>query len=70
MDTFFTQEYCDRCGGSLAGGRIMSKFNTDCICMNCKEKERTRPDYKQACDAEISEIRKGNYNFAGIGYKE
>lgn len=36
MDKFFIQESCDRCGGSLTGGRIMSMFNTDCICLDCK----------------------------------
>ncbi len=68
MDNFFSQEYCDRCGGSLKDGRIMSKYNTDCICMSCKEKETKRADYKTASDSEISEIRKGNYNYKGIGF--
>ena len=39
MDWFFTQNTCDRCGGSLSGGRIMSMLNTDCLCLACKEKE-------------------------------
>ncbi len=68
MDRFFTQTTCDRCGGSLEKGRIMSMFNTDCICMDCKKKETQRTDYKKAQDADIQEIRKGNYNFSGIGY--
>lgn len=68
MDKFFNQTTCDRCGGSLKGGRIMSMFNTDCICMKCKDNERKRPDYRKANDADIAEIRKGNYNFAGIGF--
>ncbi len=68
MDTFFTQTTCDRCGGSLANGRIMSMFNQDCICMTCKEKETKRPDYKKAVDADNEQIRQGNYNFEGIGY--
>lgn len=66
MDRFFTQTRCDRCGGSLTEGRIMSMFNTDCICMKCKEKETKQPDYKEAVEAERREIRKGNYNFRGI----
>ena len=33
-----------------------------------KEKERQRPDYREAVEAELAEIRKGNYNFKGIGY--
>jgi len=69
MDKFFTQEYCDRCGGNLEDGRIMSMFNNDCICMKCKDKERIRPDYKEAVDTDIAEIKKGNFNFEGIGLK-
>ena len=67
MDNFFTQRTCDRCGGSLEGGRTMSMFNNDCICMKCKEEETKRTDYKDAQEADISAIRNGNYNFKGIG---
>lgn len=67
MDRFFTQEKCDRCGGSLEEGRIMSMYNTDCICMKCKEEERKRPDYNKAVEADHEQIRHGNYNFSGIG---
>ena len=67
MDKFFTQKHCDRCGKSLDGGRVMSRFNTDCLCMECAEKEKDRPNYKKAVEAEIKEMRKGNYNFKGIG---
>jgi hypothetical protein len=66
MDKFFSQEFCDRCGGSLDQGRIMSMLNTDCICLACKEKEKTRSDYEEAVKAEHEEIKKGNYNYKGI----
>jgi hypothetical protein len=66
MDKFYTQKYCDRCKGSLEGGRIMSVFNTECICMDCKEKETKRPDYKDAVQAEHEAIKQGNYNYKGI----
>lgn len=66
MDRFFTQRLCDRCRGSLKEGRTMSVFNTDCICLACKEKEMARSDYDEAVKAEQEEIRKGNYNFKGI----
>jgi len=66
-DRFFTQTRCDRCGRSLAGGRTMSMFNEETICMDCAGKERERPDYKAACDAEIAAVRAGNRNFKGIG---
>ena len=70
MDSFFTQNYCDRCGGSLEGGRTMSMYNTDCICMNCKDAERARSDYKVAAQAERSQVLAGNMNYAGIGMWE
>ena len=68
MDRFFSQKHCDRCGGSLDKGRTMSMFNEDCICMECKKKEIQRADYNKAVEADHEEIRKGNYNFKGIGY--
>lgn len=67
MDRFFTQRNCDRCDGSLEKGRIMSMFNEDCICMECKDKETKDADYKKARDTEAEEVRKGNYNYKGIG---
>ena len=66
MDRFFSQKYCDRCGGSLEGGRIMSMFNEQCICMGCKDKEIKDPEYKKAVEADHDEIRKGNFNYKGI----
>ena len=66
-DRFFTTRTCDRCGRSLDGGRIMSMFNEQTICMDCSAKERERPDYKAACDAEIAAVRAGDRNFKGIG---
>jgi hypothetical protein len=68
-DKFFTQKTCDRCGGSLKAGRIMSMYNTDCICLECKHEETQRADYKAAQDAEHAEVCKGNYNFEGVGLK-
>lgn len=69
MKNFYTQKTCDRCGGSLTGGRILSMFNTDCICMECRKKERKREDYKAAQDADHEHIKRGNYNFEGIGLR-
>ncbi len=67
QDRFFTTKTCDRCGGSLAGGRTMSMFNEQTICMDCAANERTRSDYKKACDAEREAVRAGNRYFKGIG---
>jgi hypothetical protein len=69
MDKFFTQKYCDRCFGDLSGGRIMSMYNEDCICMKCKDAERKRDDYAQARDTEHEQVKNGNMNFKGIGLK-
>ncbi|MBP2028853.1 hypothetical protein J2Z35_002691 [Acetoanaerobium pronyense] len=44
----------------------MSRFNTDCICIPCSEKEKEDPDYKRAVKEELEEVKKGNYNFKGI----
>ena len=66
MDRFFTQTTCDRCGGSLSVGRIMSMLNTECLCLVCKEKETTQEDYGEAVEAERQAIRRGNFNFKGI----
>ena len=66
-DRFFTTRSCDRCGRPLDGARIMSMFNEQTICMDCSAKERERPDYKAACDAEIAAVRAGDRNFKGIG---
>jgi hypothetical protein len=67
MDRFFTQTTCDRCGGSLSGGRIMSMLNTDCLCLVCKETETAQEDYGEAVEAERQAIRRGNFNYKGIG---
>lgn len=65
-DKFFLQEHCDRCGGSLKEGRIMSMFDTSCLCIRCKEEEKKRSNYEEAVKAEHEEIKKGNYNYKGI----
>ena len=44
----------------------MSMYSTECICLDCKEKEKAREDYKQAAQAELDEVRKGNLNYKGI----
>ena len=68
-DHFFDAKRCDRCGADLSGGRIMSMFNTQVICMACSEKERQREDYQQAVQADIDAIKRGDRNFPGIGLK-
>lgn len=47
----------------------MSMYNDDCICIECKKKERMREDYGAACEADMSAVRSGNYNYKGIGWR-
>ena len=67
-DKFLTATKCDRCGGSLEHGRIMSRFDTSCLCLECERKERQHPDYRKAADAELAAVRRGDMNFPGIGW--
>lgn len=66
MDKFFTRQTCERCHKPLNGVRIMSMFNTQCICLGCAEAERKDPEYKKAVEADHAEIKKGNYNYKGL----
>lgn len=62
-----TKGLCDRCGNSHHNMTIMSMFNKDILCTNCKVAERKHPKYKEAADAEREAIKNGNRNFDGIG---
>lgn len=57
---------CERCF-TKTNITIMSMFNTQMICISCKTKEETHPDYRKACINEIKELKQGNYNYKGIG---
>ena len=57
---------CDRCGKETRI-HIMSMFNTQDICMDCKSAEEKDPRYKEAREADEAAIRGGNFNFPGIG---
>lgn len=67
-DPFFQRTHCSRCGNTLSNGRIMSMYNMDVICLACKKAETNREDYTLAVEADHEQIRKGNYNYEGIGY--
>ena len=56
------REKCDRCGGSTNNSTTMSIFNTDVICMSCKDEERKDPEYKAASLAEEEAYKKGVQN--------
>jgi ArsR family metal-binding transcriptional regulator len=57
---------CDRCGKQTRC-TIMSMFNTQTICMDCKDAEEKDPRYKAAREADEDAIRRGDFNFGGIG---
>ena len=60
------QKYCDRCN-KITIVLIMSMFNTENLCLDCKEKEEKHPDYKRAVLEEFNAVKNGDYNFKGIG---
>jgi len=57
---------CDRCDKETFSF-TMSMFNTEDICMKCKEEEKKDPRYVAAVKADEDAIRGGNFNFKGIG---
>lgn len=57
---------CERCGKETTT-TMCSMFNTETICMACKERERKHPKYAEAREAERQAVLNGDYNFAGIG---
>ena len=58
---------CHRCW-KRSTTSTMSKFNTDCICMECDDEERRHPDYAAAVQADNEAVRNGDHNFPGIGW--
>ena len=60
-------ENCQRCHKPANGVTIMSMFNTQIICIPCKDEEKENPGYSEAVRIEAEEVRKGNLNFEGVG---
>lgn len=63
----FASQICDRCHKATIA-RIMSMFNTDMICPECKEAERKHPLYGLASQKEREALQRGERNFPGIGW--
>jgi len=59
---------CQRCG-EKGNTSTMSWFNTDLICMDCSDKEKSHPKYQEAKDREHAEVKKGNLNYGGVGFE-
>lgn len=57
---------CERCGKET-NVSITSMFNTEEICVDCKQKERQHPMYETARETERQAVLNGDYNFPGIG---
>jgi len=57
---------CDRCGGD-AQTSTMSRFNTETICIPCEVKEKAHPDYAEAARVELEAVKRGDYNYPGVG---
>jgi len=57
---------CPRCGNEITAS-IVSRFSIEDICLPCSDRERAHPRYAEAVAKEEEEIRRGNFNFAGIG---
>jgi hypothetical protein len=61
----FANQTCDRCG-KKANSMSMSYLNTEECCQECLEKEKSEPDYQEAKDRELEELKKGNRNYVGL----
>ena len=69
-DKLLSATKCDRCGGPLNGGRVLSVFSGKVLCLDCKRKECKHPDYQKACDAAHAALNRGDIDFPGIGWPE
>lgn len=58
---------CDRCKKPTSA-TIMSMFNTQNLCLSCKDEEEKDPRYEAAREAEMNAIKAGDLNFKGIGW--
>ena len=60
---------CERCGDQMRTS-TMSKFNTQTICIPCASEERQAPGFEHAEAMEDAAVRRGDYNFKGVGLSE
>lgn len=57
---------CDRCYKETIV-TTMSFFDASMCCPDCIKVEKTHPQYEEAHRREVEEVKRGNYNFPGIG---
>ena len=60
-------QICARCG-KHTNVTQMSRFNTDILCPACIAEEKKHPMYALAAQKELEAVRRGDYNFFGIGW--
>jgi hypothetical protein len=58
---------CHRCG-EPSTMYTMSYLNTQLICMDCDDKEKEHPRYKDAKAEELEQVTAGNMNYKGLLY--
>ena len=59
---------CARCNTDLRTvPSTVSKFSTEWVCMDCKAREVAHPLYPAADRAELEAVRRGDFNYPGIG---
>ena len=56
---------CDRCQKETSSS-TMSWFNTQVICLQCSEDEKSNPNYDLAKKVELEHVLKGNFNYSGL----
>lgn len=57
---------CERCY-TETNVTTGSYFNRQMICLECDRKERAHPKYAEAKRIEGEAVKRGDYNFPGIG---
>jgi len=57
---------CERCYQE-AFATIMSMFNTQTVCLECKSLEEKEPRYDLARREELAACKRGDFNFKGVG---
>ena len=60
---------CHRCHEETSI-TMMSMFNTETLCSQCKTVETKHPKYDEALAAECAAVKSGDFNFPGIGMPE
>ena len=55
---------CNRCSGETKGKTILSIFNEQVICLECKETEKKHPKYEQKINPKPKKgFSKNKYNY-------